>query len=66
MVPENSLPCSQESGTGLCPEPDESGSHPHIIFVQDQYLFTQLTPISSWLYETSSTKSLHEVNKKNA
>jgi len=31
MEPEVSLPCSQETATGLYPEPDASIPHPHTI-----------------------------------
>jgi hypothetical protein len=32
IEPENSVPCSQESMTKPYPEPDESSSHPYILF----------------------------------
>jgi len=32
MEPEGSLPCSQETATGPCYEPDESSPHLPIIF----------------------------------
>jgi hypothetical protein len=31
---KDSLPCSQEPATLPCPEPDESSSHPHILFLK--------------------------------
>jgi len=32
MEPEGSLPCSQDSDTGLRPEPDKPTPHPHTLF----------------------------------
>jgi hypothetical protein len=33
MEPEGSLPCSQESSTGRCPEPDQSSPYHTILFL---------------------------------
>jgi hypothetical protein len=32
MEPEHSLQCPQEAATGHYPKPNESSSHPHILF----------------------------------
>jgi hypothetical protein len=39
MVPEDSLPCSQEPATGPYPEPDKSSPHPPpTLFVDAKFL----------------------------
>jgi hypothetical protein len=37
MELKGSLPCSQESTTDPCSEPDESGPQPPIMFPQDPF-----------------------------
>jgi hypothetical protein len=32
MEPEGLVPCSQQSATGPCPEPDAANQHPHTLF----------------------------------
>jgi hypothetical protein len=39
MVPEGSLPCSQEPSTGPYPKPDESSPHHSILFLLDPLLY---------------------------
>jgi hypothetical protein len=34
MEPDGSLPCSQESATGPCPEPDQSNPYHPIVFLK--------------------------------
>jgi hypothetical protein len=34
---QSSLPCSQESATSPCPEPDESNPHPPTSFLKTHY-----------------------------
>jgi hypothetical protein len=39
MDPGSSLPCSQEPNTRLCPQLDESSTHPHILlYMLSSYL----------------------------
>jgi hypothetical protein len=38
MEPESSSRCSQESATGLCPEPDESNPHPETSLRKINYI----------------------------
>jgi hypothetical protein len=37
MEPGGSLPCSQESATGSCPDPDEFNKHPPTLIPWDQF-----------------------------
>jgi len=40
MELESSIPCSQQSATGLYPEPDESSSHLLTLFLQDDLILS--------------------------
>jgi hypothetical protein len=37
MEPKGSLPCSQESATGACDEPDESSPYYSILSIKDPF-----------------------------
>jgi hypothetical protein len=39
MKAEDSLPRSQQPATGPYPEPDESSSHPHMLFISGSFRY---------------------------
>jgi hypothetical protein len=62
MEAESSLSCSQKPPpppTGPYPEPDESNSRPHIIFLQD--LLLCFPPLYDWILQVVSPIQVHWV-----